>query len=182
MISKIKIVFIFCLLSNFCLAQDSSFTRKPKPLPKERLADKIYFGGNVGLQFGQVTFADLSPLIGYKINDKLSAGVGITYQYYQYRDQYYNFKTNVYGGRLFGRYLFTDYLFGHVEYEYLNLEAFDFRRRRVDVGSFMAGAGYIQRFSEKAGMVAMLLYNFTESVYTPYAGPLIFRVGFVVGL
>lgn len=181
MIIKFKILFICFLITNVMFAQDSTFMRKQKPVQKERLADKIYFGGNVGLQFGTVTFLDFSPLIGYRIDNKFSVGTGITYQYYQYRDQYYNFKTNVYGGRIFTRYLFTDYLFGHVEYEYLNLEAFDFRRRRVDVGSLMAGAGYIQRFSERAGMVAMLLYNFTESVYTPYTNP-IFRIGFVVGL
>lgn len=149
--------------------------------PKKTFRDKIFFGGNLGLQFGTVTFADVSPLVGYRFNDKISAGIGATYQYYHYKDKYYDFETDVYGGRVFGRYNFTDYLFGHAEYEYLNLETFDFKRRRVDVVSLMAGAGYIQRISDRAGIVAMVLYNFTESVYTPYQNP-IFRVGFVVGL
>ena len=149
--------------------------------PKKKFRDKIFFGGNVGLQFGSETFVDVSPLVGYKFTDKISAGIGATYQYYSYKDRYYNFETNIYGGRVFGRYNFTDYLFGHLEYEYLNLEAFDFYRRRVDVGSLLAGAGYIQRISDRSGIMAMVLYNFTESVYTPYQNP-IFRVGFVVGL
>lgn len=179
-----KLIF-YISFSFFCfgflnsIAQDSSMIRK-RPV-KKNFKDNIFVGGNVGLQFGTVTFVDVSPLVGYKFTEKISAGIGATYQYYRYRDKYYDFETNVYGGRVFARYNFTDYLFGHAEYEYLNLEAFDFYRRRVDVGSLMAGAGYIQRISDRSGIVAMVLYNFTESAYTPYQNP-IFRVGFVVGL
>jgi hypothetical protein len=158
--------------------QDSTMLRKNPP--KERFIDRLYTGGNLGAQFGTVTFIDVSPLVGYRITDKISAGIGATYQYYHYKDKFYDFETNVYGGRVFGRYLFNDYLFGHAEYEYLNLEAFDFRRRRVDVGSFLVGGGYFQRISDRSGVVAMILYNFTESVYTPYTNPII-RVGFNVG-
>lgn len=173
--SSLFILSLGCLNS---IAQDSTMIRKHPP--KKNFADKIFWGGNVGIQFGNETFVDVSPLVGYKFTDKISAGIGATYQYYSYRYLSYNFETNVYGGRVFGRYYFTDYLFGHAEYEYLNLEAFDFYRRRVDVGSLMAGAGYIQRFSDRAGIMAMVLYNFTESTYTPYQNP-IFRVGFIVG-
>jgi hypothetical protein len=164
-------------LSSF--AQDSSMIRKHPP--KKDFMDKVFVGGNLGLQFGTITFADISPLVGYRFTDKISAGVGATYQYYHYKDRYYDFETNVYGGRVFGRYNFTDYLFGHVEYEYLNLEAFDFNRRRVDVGSLLAGGGYYQQISDNAGVVAMMLFNFTESAYTPYSNP-IFRIGIMVGL
>lgn len=172
-------LFIFCIGCFDSVAQDSTMIRK-KP-PKKNFWDKVFIGGNLGLQFGTVTFADVSPLVGYRFTDKISAGIGATYQYYHYKDKYYDFETDVYGGRVFARYNFTDYLFGHAEYEYLNLETFDFKRRRVDVASLMAGAGYIQKISDRSGIVAMVLYNFTESVYTPYQNP-IFRVGFVVGL
>lgn len=172
-------LFIFSIGCLNSVAQDSTMIRKHPP--KKNFWDKVFIGGNLGLQFGTVTFADISPLVGYRFTDKISAGIGATYQYYHYKDQYYDFETDVYGGRVFARYNFTDYLFGHAEYEYLNLETFDFKRRRVDVVSLMAGAGYIQKIGDRSGIVAMVLYNFTESVYTPYQNP-IFRVGFVVGL
>ncbi len=178
LIFKISIV-LFCIGCLNSVAQDSTMIRKHPP--KKNFWDKVFIGGNLGIQFGTVTFADVSPLVGYKFTEKISAGIGATYQYYHYKDRYYDFETDVYGGRVFARYNFTDYLFGHAEYEHLNLETFDFKRRRVDVVSVMAGAGYIQRISDRAGIVAMVLYNFTESVYTPYQNP-IFRVGFVVGL
>lgn len=135
----------------------------------------------MGLQFGTQTFIDISPAVGYKFTDKISAGIGATYQYYKINEKYYEFETNVYGGRVFARYNFTDYLFGHAEYEYLNMEAFDFFRRRVDVVSVFGGVGYLQRISDNSGIVAMVLYNFNESRYSPYMNP-VFRVGFVVGM
>ena len=152
----------------------------PKHPPKERFIDRIFTGGNVGFQFGTVTYAEVSPLIGYRITDKIAAGVGVTYQYYHYKDHYFDLETNVYGARVFGRYMFTPRLFGYAEKEYLNLEAFDFQRRRVDVESFMAGGGYLQPIGENSAALIMLLYNFTPSAYTPYANPII-RIGFNIG-
>jgi hypothetical protein len=179
---KSSLAFIFSICFYFIIAQSRAqdSTMLPKHPPKERFIDKLFTGGNLGVQFGTVTFVDVSPLVGYRITDKISAGIGATYQYYHYKDKFYDFETNVYGGRVFGRYLFTDYLFGHAEYEYLNLEAFDFNRRRVDVGSLLVGGGYIQRIGDHAAIVAMLLYNFTESAYTPYTNP-IFRIGVNIG-
>ena len=170
------VLLVFSSLRTF--AQDS--TMLPKHPPKERFIDRIFTGGNVGFQFGTVTYAEVSPLIGYRITDKIAAGVGVTYQYYHYKDHYFDLETNVYGARVFGRYMFTPRLFGYAEEEYLNLEAFDFQRRRVDVESFMAGGGYLQPIGENSAALIMLLYNFTPSAYTPYANPII-RIGFNIG-
>jgi hypothetical protein len=181
---KIKFVVLFTLFIIISNAQgDSTLIKKhpPQQHPKS-FKDKMFVGGNLGFQFGTITFADISPLVGYRITDRISAGVGVTYQYYHYQDKYYNFQTNVYGGRVFGRYMFTKNIFGHVEYEYLNLEAYDFfPYRRVGVENLMGGGGFIQRFGHNSGLEALILYNFTESAYTPYSNP-IFRVGVIFGL
>lgn len=177
---QLKFIFLFLLISSTSIAQDSLKTRRGSS--RAPFWDKVYVGGNIGLQFGTVTFIEVSPLAGYKFTEDFSAGVGITYQYYRYKDNFYDFETNVYGARVFGRYLFTDNLFGHVEYEHLSLEAFDFfPRRRVEVGSLLAGGGYMQRLGANSAIVAMILYNFTESVYTPYQNPII-RIGVNIGL
>lgn len=177
---KIKLFILFVLMTVCSVAQNNNML--PKNEPKERIRDKIFVGGNFGLQLGTSTYIEVSPLVGYNITPKLSAGIGVTYQYFHYNDGYYNLETNVYGGRLFGRYLINNYLFVHAEYEYLNLEAFDFYpRRRVDVESILGGGGYMQRFGRNSALVAMILYNFTESVYTPYNNPVI-RMGVIFGL
>lgn len=169
------------ILAMLALNIVSAIAQNNSILPKQQdggsILEKLYFGGNFGLQFGTITYIDVSPLVGYRITERISAGVGITYQYYHYKDKSYNFSTNVFGGRVFGRYLFTEHLLGHAEYEYLNLEAFDlYPRRRVGVESLLAGGGYIQSFGTNSSFVALLLYNFTPSVYTPYSNPVI-RVG-----
>lgn len=174
---------ILCIMC-FCFAnaQDSTMTRK-NPL-KTRFIERLYTGGNVGFQFGRQAFAEISPILGYRITDEFSVGIGATYQYYRYKDAVYELVSNVYGGKIFGRYFFTDYLFGYGEFEHLNLDAFDFypKKRRVDVESLFAGGGYFQRFSENnnSGVYIMILYNFTESAYTPYSNPVV-RIGFNLG-
>jgi hypothetical protein len=178
---SIKLTSLLLLLSINAVAQKDSIRIRREP-PKSSIREKIYFGGSVGLQFGTSTFIAVSPLVGYKINPKFSAGVGLSYQYYHYKDKTYNLETNVYGGRVFGRYMITQNLFGYGEYEYLNLEAFDFYpHRRVNVGSLLGGGGYIQQMGPRAAIVAMVLYNFTPSYYTPYQNPII-RIGMNFGL
>ncbi len=174
--TNIFLILIICCCTPVT-AQENYMVKKDSS--RERIGDRIFTGGNLGLQFGAITVFDLSPLVGYRITDQIHAGIGATYQYYRY--DAYNFETNVYGGRLFGRYFITEYLFAHAEYEYLNLEAFDFKRRRVDVSSLLGGVGYFQKFAQNSGITVMLLYNFTEDVYTPYTNP-IFRIGFNIGL
>jgi hypothetical protein len=171
--------FFFVFISTASYAQIDSVPvhKKEEPKPKTDFLKKCFWGGNLGLQFGTVTFIDVSPLAGYKFTNKITGGIGVTYQYYHYKDRYYNIETNVYGGRVFGRYNFTKSFFAHGEYEYLNLEAFDYSYpHRVDVNSFLAGGGYIQRFGRNSAFVAMILYNFTPTIYTPYTNPII-RLG-----
>jgi hypothetical protein len=188
---KVKLAilfFFFCLQIN---AQDSTSMWYSRPAhrppahqtpPQKPLIDKskVFVGGNFGLQFGSITYLDLSPMVGYRISDRFSAGVGVTYQYL--KNNFYNITTNVYGGRVFGRYFIRQNIFAHAEYNVLNLQAFDLSPvQRISVGSLLVGGGYIQRFAKNSGMTVMLLYNLTPSVYSPYQNPII-QVGMVLGL
>jgi hypothetical protein len=155
--------------------------RNPPPPDNAFSWNKFFYGGYVGAQFGTATFVEISPIIGYRFTQKISGGVGLTYQYYHYQDSYYNIESNVYGGRIFGRYYFIPNLFAHVEYEYLNLQAYDYTvPHRVGVVGLLVGGGYFQPLTRNAGMMAMILFNLNESYYTPYQNPVI-RLGFVAG-
>jgi len=181
-----KILFIslilFTLLSSVQVFSQDTIPKK-RPIPRESAFswDKFFVGGNLGLQFGTVTFIDISPLIGYRFTEKFSAGTGITYRYYSYNDKTYNFSTSVYGGRVFGRYFILENLFAHTEYESLSLERFDLRNKRIIVNSLLAGGGYRQALGERSFIELLALWNFNESVYSPYTNPII-RVGFNIGL
>ncbi len=152
--------------------------------PRESFFERMFFGGNIGLQFGDLTYVDVSPLVGYRVTDQLAVGIGGTYIYYRYRDFYGEYKTNIYGGRVFGRYYFVEEFFGHVEYEILNLERpddFTFNKfTRENIASFFVGGGYRQFIGDRAAIELTLLYNLTEEAYSPYQNPII-RIGIVAG-
>lgn len=151
--------------------------------------DRFYFGGNLGLQFGSATYIDLSPLVGYKISEQFSAGVGATYIYYNVKENAYNYKyeTSIYGGRVFARYHFMENLFAHAETELLNMDVpekisgpTNYRLVRDNIVSVLGGGGYAQPIGARSALIVMLLWNFTEEQYSPYENP-IFRVGFNAG-
>jgi hypothetical protein len=149
-----------------------------KDLP---FTERIFFGGNFGLQFGTITFIDISPLVGYLLTDRLSAGTGITYMYYREKFAgFQEFSTSIYGGRLFARYLILKNLFAHTEYEVLNLEAFDLGRR-VNVTSVLVGGGYRQQLGGNVYLNLLALWNINETAYSPYRNPII-RMGVAFGL
>ena len=159
------------------------------PGSKPSFGKRVYFGGNFGLQLGGVTYIDASPLVGYMITRNLSAGVGITYRYYS--DKYVNYKTNIYGGRVFVRHNITFMnlpLFLYSEYEDLSFELAsynpvtrDYNLKRQWVPSFFVGGGLFQPIGNRAGFTIMALYNLIyDAQKSPYNSPWVFRVGFTL--
>ena len=152
------------------------------------LMDRIYFGGNFGLQFGSYTHIEASPIVGYMISDKLSAGVGVIYQYFKIRgtSQVGDYETNIYGGKLFGRYNFSQQLFGYTEYENINLDVIfntsnGYELGRAWVPAYFIGGGYFQPIGNRAGFTVMALYNILHNpARSPYNSPLVLRVGFTI--
>lgn len=183
MIKKLSILFFLLVSQLQVSAQDGGSFR-----------DKLYFGGNFG--FGVFTdrtttstFFNVSPVVGYRFNDRFVMGPGIIYQYLNFRDSYYklNIDFNNYGAKLFARYAITESLFAHVEPELLNreyLKGYDGNGKpytaRIDVFSFFVGGGYRQRIGERSSFDILMLYNLNDNTYSPYSNPIL-RVGFGVG-
>lgn len=171
------IIFVFLLIPEISSAQNQSAEEQKVPF-----RERIYFGGNFGLQFGnRTTFIEISPLLGYWMTSDLVLGAGPVYRYWRYNDGIFNVEDNQFGTRLFSRFYFLDNFFAHAEYEWLNLTDYRIESEpRTNINSFLAGGGYVQRVGRSAFFV-MILYNFTESQLTPYDNP-VFRAGFSVGL
>jgi len=177
-----KLLFLYILLQTVhtTLAQDF---RSPgrSPSASDSWKDRLYFGGNFGLQFGTQTVVDINPICGYRITPKFSAGLGVKYLYYRYKDRTYSYETNIYGGSIFGRYGITESIFAYSEYEVINLAVYDPYERRMDIGSMLVGGGYSQPLGGRSSIYLMVLYNLNESVYSPYDNP-IFRMGIGIGI
>lgn len=189
---------ILCLLFNFWgFAQNPKKTDSTKTTINEKSIGlnkkspiksdfpdwkKLYFGGNVGAYFGtDITIVELSPLVGYKLTDEFSAGVGITYMYMK---DYFG-PANIYGGRIFGRYNLFENVFAYAEYEALDIPFQPLyavnKEYRKTIYSPMVGGGYSQSMGENAHFVIMGLWNLNQTLYSPYPNPII-RMGFVLGI
>lgn len=176
-----KSLFIFLLLIAAGLrAQDASSTTPRPPRNTESFGDRIVTGGNFGLQFGSVTFIDISPMVGYKVTDRFVPGIGATYRYLNYH--YYGYEQNAYGGSIFARYYVLDNLFAHAQYEVLNGEWNPFLPDyRYNMTSIFVGGGYRQMLGDRLATSILVLFNVNESEFSPYQNPII-RIGFGFGL
>ncbi len=171
--TKFAFVLLFIITSFHTFAQKNvDFESGPS------FTDRVYKGGNFSLQFGTITFVDVSPLSGFMLNEMLSAGVGFTYRYLNYR--FNNFDTNIYGYRVFLRHNLNRNIFLYTEYENLSVEFFsgDGVFREWIPGGFL-GAGY-HIGSPNSNFATMItgMYNFSYNLLkSPYNSEWVFRVG-----
>lgn len=173
---------IIALLFNHDLfAQDSG--------NKFSLKDRVFFGGGVTASFGNVTVLGASPIVGYKINKRISAGLGVEYLYYREKWRTVVYETSIYGGNVFSRYRISEKLFAHAEYGFINWEipVFDpvryiYTTERRNIPHLYLGGGYVQPLSQRSSFILMAMY---DALYNPItsasSSPLIFRAGFNVG-
>lgn len=187
-----KNLYLILLFSCFTLSvfaqydQDSSRVSEKPSREKNNtpFKDRLFFGGDLGLNFGDVTYIYLAPTIGYKLNERLGVGLGPSYSYLQDK-RYSNFtyETSTYGGRLFSQYRVWDQAILYGEYGLINAEVYDLLQTnlvRATIPSLLLGGGYLAEIGDNSNFTIMALWNFAESNYVFYENPII-RAGFNVG-
>ena len=133
--------------------------------------DRIYTGGGFGFSTGTYeTYLSLSPLVGYMITRKLSAGVGITYQYYN--NSYYKADDHRYGGKVFVIQRLVHQFFLYGEYNFINLNPAPWLESypRKTFTRTMLGAGFSQPLG-RASFNVIATYDITWNKDSPYASP-----------
>lgn len=134
-------------------------------------------------------YFSISPLVGYRITNKLAGGMSFQYRYTKYKTFNPAIKTNDFGVAPFLRYNVFGPIFLHAEYEYLNYEfpVTTTETTRIDFSSFLLGGGFFQPLGRNAGVFAMALYNFSYQAaansFEPraYDSPWVIRVGITAG-
>ena len=157
-------------------------TREKAPAISER----IFFGGNFGLQFGTVTNIQVAPIVGFWLRPRIAVAVGPEYQFY--KDPYY--KTNIYGGKAYVEYVVIKNIssvlpiggntgiFLHLEDEILNMEAYQINSyERVNVNTVLGGVGISQQIGRRSAVNLMFLWVLDDSGYNLYNNPEI-RISF----
>jgi len=174
------LVALFALIFSF---QSISFAQRTiYPELNPTLKERMYYGGNVALQLGTITFIELSPLAGVMITERFSSGLGATYQYFNDR-RFIGGSNHTVGGRVFARYNVFQKIFAYSEFESLNLEVYNPRSeefRREFVPAFFVGGGYFTPSGERGGFNISVLYNLMhDNRRSPYNEPFVIRVGFL---
>jgi len=142
---------------------------------EKTVRDRIFFGGNFGLSFStNISYVEVSPLIGYWITDNLAAGTGPVYQYIKYYDDKYN----SFGGRIYTRYIIFRNFFIHAE-EQLTVQKYILTSPQSSneesnlINDLMIGGGLRMPIGQRSSINLMLLYNLTESSLSTKRNPVI---------
>ena len=110
------------LLLTFSLFSFSHAQVMVEEIDEPSFMDRLYFGGNFGLQFGtNAFFLEASPLAGYMFNNRFSAGAGIIYNFFRVNIDGTKNDAHLYGSRQFARYNFTRNLFAYTELESISV-------------------------------------------------------------
>lgn len=173
-------IVLFVLIFNGLHAQEFfSEQAQAKSASKENKfqGSRFFFGGNFGIQVGDYTIIELSPLVGYRITERFSSGVQINYSYIHVSS--FNLSTTIYGTSVFSNYYIAKNFFLRGEYEWLSLESQYFNpavyqtQKRFSIHSILVGGGYRQQIGERSYINLMILWNLNESALSPYQNPII---------
>jgi hypothetical protein len=184
MIAMVLAVFFAATL--LAQAQDTTQTmQKQQPAPKKKAKkNNVYYGGTLGLSFGDYFRINVSPMVGIRYSPKASVGFKVAYEYI--KDKRYDpaLTASNYGGSVFGRYRIIPKAYGHVEFAYMsykyklpNLES-----DRSWVPFLLLGGGFVQPISPKASFIVEVLFDVLQDDNSPYEAwdPLI-SIGVGVG-
>jgi hypothetical protein len=156
----------------------------PAP-PKKSFKDRLYYGGNVGMSFGDVDYFEVTPYAGYDFGHNFSGGVGVFYRHREDNRYDPNLSTSDYGYSVFGRYRPVPPLFLHVEYQWTDFEYLlaNGSTDRKGYSAVLLGGGFVQPVGGRAAFVVSALYdiNWSEDELTPYDSPWIISAGVSVG-
>jgi hypothetical protein len=156
---------------------------------KEKL-NRLRIGGTFGLQFGNYTYVNISPTVGYMaVKNRLEVGGGPIFIYERFRFSN-NFAVNyfVYGADVYTRGFLYKGLYLEGRYDpvykpsYFNLD------RRIWVHHLLLGAGYAAPIGKIGVFNISLLYNVLDNDESIYQGtfsnnfPLIINMGFGFGV
>lgn len=199
-IVQISLFLAFIAISSSAFGQryDNRPAQPQQPANSGGLSDKIFYGGNLILNFGSSnTYQEfnigVSPLIGFKVFPGFSVGPKgtIIYSNIRLRNQGAGLpdaqESNVtWAVGAFARYRFIPQLFAHIEYELEEVPFLfydgngDLSTQRVRRDNFFIGGGFYS--GGRVGVEILALYNVINTTNDFYnRSPFVIRFGIVAG-
>jgi len=155
---------------------------------------KLFIGGNFGLSFGDYTFINVSPQLGYRFNDYFAAGAGVNFQYSNVRS-YYNSNDytrtsyGVTGINIFGRVYPIKYIMAQVQPE-MNYVWGNYKDNNASISrkipgklvpSLLLGGGAVIP-QGRGALVIMVQFDVANQPQSPYGTRPIYNFGYNIGL
>ena len=138
------------------------------PLSELSTLKRVTWGGSMAIQLGTVTLLGASPKIGYRVTEKLTAGLGGTYYYIS--DKVYGNTSKFYGASAYARHLIMPRIFVHAEAERVHMRiGYELQPTAIDM--LWIGGGYYTSISPRAAAGMVLLYDVLENPNSPYSNP-----------
>jgi len=184
-----KLLIFFAMTLLFFTASGQKVKKEAPPL-----RERIFFGGNFGLQLGTITNINLSPIVGLWVLPRLAVAAGPYYTFYKDPQG----RTDIYGGKAYIQFVvFQDLnkfiplgsntgLFLHLEDECLSLNSGYWKNvvtppDRFVINTLLGGVGLSQQIGKKASLNIMVLWSLLET--DPEMGSRIYsnpeiRIGF----
>jgi hypothetical protein len=144
--------------------------KKSTAKTKKQQVTPVYYGGSIGLSFGDYFRISVAPFIGYKLTRDASVGVKVAYEYI--RDTRYSetLTSSNYGGSVFTRYRFHPKAYAHAEFAYMsykfNISNFDSDREWVPF--ILLGGGFMQPISKNSVFMVEVLFDVLQDDKSPY--------------
>lgn len=137
---------------------------------KSNFTDRIYLGGGMGLSGGtNGTSISLAPIVGYMVSSRLSVGVGARYEYY--KNSFYNYTDNRYGGSVFARMNLVGQVFAYGEYSFLNYSVNGDTNNRRTAYRLPLGLGFSQIIGPRSSFNVIAAYDMLYELNGPYGSP-----------
>ena len=156
--------------------------------------NKLFFGGTLGLSFGDYTLINVSPQVGYRFNKYLAAGTGVNFIYSSIRYRYYysidDYKNNygVAGINVFGRVYPIDYVFLQLQpeanYTWGKIKFYDgtpdAKLPGKIIPSLLGGVGGAIP-AGRGALIVLLEYDLLQNDRSPYGTRAFFNLGYNIG-
>lgn len=189
---SLLVIVLLLSLVNIIIAQEKKKEDKP-------FSEKIFYGGSIGMVFGNVTRIDILPEVGMWVIPHWSIGVGGRYTYRKERFNIIDGDSKPYKAHIWGLSGFTQILpipdldkafkigihggpvfQGEWEGLYLDKGVLDpassAEKGKGWVHIFMIGGGYRFPLGDKAALNFLVMWDLTNSQYTPYTTNPIIRL------
>lgn len=189
---KRLLIAVILIISVHAASAQTYVTDSSRGFDKSRLM----VGGALGFSFGDYTFVNVSPLIGYRFSQMFAAGININAQYASQRFRDNAGETvernnySIFGGGIFARFYPFEQFFLHAQPEYnrISMKSTTYYGERIVTKdnyyapSLLLGGGYAQPIGGNSAITFMILYDVLQDRNSPYMNRPIFSGGVNIGL